>query len=212
MKRLLTVFVALCLIPSAGFPAAAQDEARQDYYDSLARLHRTAFILRYVLEPDHFMELCETVHGADTIALGSVDESTLAADIRKATAPIHAHIAEQEGSAELALINNLYLRNHPEKGLDFQRFFQVYHKKARRSRALIDADLQPKTELFVRFLKLNKIPGREYCQNKLQSDKIEDLKANWPQDAQELREELDDMLSGTALPQDYRETYRRLLQ
>lgn len=209
MKPHKIALLFLCLTMSVS-PALAQGQ--KAYYQEMKTLHKTAFVLDYLLQPENFMSVCSALYPKNFKNISIENQSAIFKTIAAHTKPIRAQITQNEQAHTLELINELYLKENPAKAIDYQRFFAVYLSKAKKSRTLIKGDLLPKTPTFLAFLKTGGVLTQESCQKRLKNDRIKDLVSFWPKDVTALHGELDDLLSGLPVPKEYKTAYRRLLQ
>ena len=211
MVRLLfqAAVLILCTIMMA-FPARA--DAKKFYYQNMKTLHKTGFLLDYLLQPENFMTVCSALYPKSFENISPQNQDAIFKNIFAHTKPIRLQITQNEKAHTLELINELYLAENPEKAIDYKRFFTVYLSKAKKSRMLIKEDLLPKTPAFLTFLKTGGVLTLESCQKRLKNDRIKDLISFWPKDITALRRELDDLLSSLPVPKEYKTAYRRLLQ
>lgn len=207
------VFLFILLIGMPFYAMAAEEiNPQRAYYQDMNVLHKTAFTLDYLLQPAHFMQVCETLFPTEIKSIPQDTRAQVQSTVKPITAKVQARIAENEHVEMLAMINALYMRSNPEEGIDYNRFFSVYLDKAKKSREIIEQDLMAKKDDFFRFLKLGKVLTLDKCRDRMQSKDGASVQAFWPQSTTMLRDELDQVLAGTPLPDAYKTAYRRLLE
>ncbi len=203
---------ALCLLVFHSSAFAGTKEAQRTYYQEMNVLHKTSYALDYLLHPKNFMATCQMIYPKKLDDISKNDLRDVAAMVDSLVKPIRAQVQENERAETLALINRLYLNSKPENGIDYDRFFAVYLNKAQKSREIIAHDMVNKTPEFSKFLKFSKVLTLDKCRDRMQNIETKSLRSFWPDEAGVLREELDNLLGKTLLPDAYKTAYRRLLR